>query len=85
MSQESPHPSLHGLESSATPSRTIQLRFDLVCLASMRRSNDHHSLFDVVVAPAAAEPHERSRAVNRSVRDVLWQQESDRCRSRADM
>jgi hypothetical protein len=85
MSQESSRPVLHGLESSGRPSRTLQLRFDPVSLVSMRRPNDHHLLFDVVVAPAAAEPHEQSRAVARSVRDVLWQQESDRCRSRADM
>jgi hypothetical protein len=84
MSQESSYPSPHGLESPARPSRTIQLRFDPVSFA-MRRSNDHYLLFDVVVAPAAAEPYERSRAVARSVRDVLWQQESDRCRVRADM
>jgi len=31
-------------------------------------SNDRHLLFDATVAPAAAEPHERSRA--RSVRNV---------------
>jgi hypothetical protein len=84
MNQESSHPLLHGLESSATPSPTIQLRFDPVSLALMRRSTDHHLLFDVVVAPAA-EPRERSRAMARSIRDVLCQQESDRCRSRADM
>ena len=90
MSQGSSRPRFHGLESSARPSRPIQqlpiqLRFDPVSLVSMRRSNDHHLLLDVVVASAAAEPHEQSRAVARSVRDVLWQQESDRCRSRADM
>ena len=85
MSQESSRPPLHGLESSGRPSRAIQLQFDPVSLVSMRRSNDHHLLFDVVVASAAAEPHEQFRAVARSVRDVLWQQESDRCRSRADM
>jgi hypothetical protein len=85
MSQESPDPLIHGLESPVRPSRTIQLRFDPVSLASMRRSNDHHLLFDVVIAPAAAEPHERSRAIARSVRDVICHQESDRCRSRVDM
>jgi hypothetical protein len=85
MSQESSRPLRHGLESPVRPSRTIQLRFDPVSLASMRRSNNHYLLFAVVVAPAAAELHERSRAVARSVRDVLWQQESDRCRSRTDM
>jgi hypothetical protein len=85
MSQESSRPLLHGLESSARPSRTLQLRFDPVSVASMRRSNDHDLLFDVVVAPAAAEPHEQSRAVARLVRDVLWQQERDRCRNRADL
>jgi len=83
MSQESSRPLTLRLESSARPSRTIQLRFDRGSLA--RRSNDHHLLFDIVVAPAAAGTHERSRAVARSVRDILWQQESDRCRSRADM
>jgi len=85
MSQESSRPLRLSLESSARPSRTIQLRFDRVSLAPMGRPNDHHLLFDIVVAPAAAGTHERSRAVARSVRDILWQQESDRCRSRADM
>ncbi|MBO0736616.1 MAG: glycogen/starch/alpha-glucan phosphorylase, partial [Alphaproteobacteria bacterium] len=34
---------------------------------------ERHLLFDDVVAPAAAGPHERFRAVARSVRDVLSQ------------
>jgi glycogen phosphorylase len=34
---------------------------------------EHHLLFDDVVAPASAGPHERYRAVARSVRDVLSQ------------
>jgi hypothetical protein len=34
---------------------------------------EHHLLFDDVVAPASAGPHERYRAVARSVRNVLSQ------------
>jgi hypothetical protein len=85
MSQGSSRPLIHGLEILIRPYRTVELRFDPVSLAPMRCSDDRRLLFDVVVVPAAAGPHERSRAVACSVRDVLWQRESDQCRSRADV
>jgi hypothetical protein len=76
---------LHGLASADTSARTVAPRFDPVALAPIRLSNDRRLPFDVVVAPAAAGPHERSCAVACSAGDVLWQKERDRCRSRAEV
>jgi hypothetical protein len=76
---------LHGLASAHTSARTLGLRFDPVTLAPMRLSNDRRLPLDVAVAPAAVGPYERSWAVTRSAEDVLWQKESDRCRSRAEV
>jgi predicted transcriptional regulator len=75
-------PLLRGLASADTSARPVGLWFKSVSLALTRLADDRRLLLDVVVAPASAGPHERSRAVTRAVRDVLWRQESHRCRSR---